>query len=141
MDKSDEEGTIESVEEGMGLKNSLLFTPPEIFEQNEKIQKHSAERMIQMAEEQAAHRRKIELLKVETDIKLETDRLAAQIKSKEKSDFDARMGMFFAALIVMTAIIVGGLVAYYTNEWAGGSITTIGGLSVIIPSFIQGRNQ
>ena len=96
--------------------------PPNILAQYNKVIPNAAERILQMAEKEGEHRRRME----EKLISSET----SQIK----------IGSIFAFFLGMTALIGGFILAYFDKNIVGiGAI--IAGLGTIITAFIAGSKK
>lgn len=99
--------------------------PPEHVEAYERILPGAAERFLKIAEEEVAHRRKLE------DGRLEMARETARTNR-----LLARWGQWFAFLIAMSGIAGGVYLASNGAEVAGGIIGG-GGLVTIILGFLR----
>ena len=103
--------------------------PPDDLARYDEIIPSGADRIMAMAEQEAAHRLQLENKVVEARIR---DAGAAR---REKS-----FGQFFAFITAMTAVISGSIVAAMGQPYAGAAI---GGVSVggLITAFIYGRRS
>jgi uncharacterized membrane protein len=103
--------------------------PPEVLAHYNQIEQGLALRIVQMAENEATHRRQCEQAALQTDIGI------AKAQTRETA-----LGQILAFIIAMTAIVGGMLTAINGAEWAGTFIG-VGGLAGLVGAFIQGRNH
>lgn len=80
----------------------------------------AADRIINMAETQSAHRQKLETIVVESQVK------------------NSRLGLWFGFIIGMTTIISGAWVAVNGLSWIG-LCTSLAGLSSLVGVFVYGK--
>ncbi len=95
--------------------------PPEILAQYEKILPKAAERILAMAEKQSSHRQAME----QRIIYSET--------------FQAKVGMFLAFILVISALIIGGYLSL-NNHPVNGLVSIIIAIGIIVETFILKRN-
>jgi uncharacterized membrane protein len=100
---------------------------PAVLSEYEHIHQGFAERIVALAEEEAAHRRKLQEKALEGD--LETQRQTAR---------EIRLGQIFAFSIGVIVILSGAYTATHGAELAGGLIGT-GGVVALVSVFIYGR--
>lgn len=91
--------------------------PPEMFEKYERVLPGLADRITKMAESQSEHRQKLETSVINFD----------KIKSL--------LGLVFAFLIVICAIVAGTFLIFKGKPW-GGSVIALFPLSTIVGMFI-----
>ena len=96
--------------------------PPQALVQYEAALPGCAERIVSMAEEQAAHRRALESRVI-------TENLAAE-----------RRGQIFAFALVLVTIAVGALLIYLGRD-ASGLTAIIGALASLVAVFVYGRHK
>ena len=96
--------------------------PPEVLQKYNEISPGAADRIITMAENEAAHRHEIEQLIVRSEAR------------------EGRIGQIFALIIGVVTICTGGLTAVYGSPIAGGFIGT-GGVIGLVSAFIWGRKK
>lgn len=108
---------------------SSPLPPPEALAKYEQVQQGLVEKIIQMTESQANHRRE-----------LESRHLDAQIKHQDRRNLEANLGQVFAFLIALIAI-VGGVYTALKGYEAAGSIIGAAGLGTIVAAFIAGRQE
>lgn len=97
--------------------------PPEVFAKYESICPGAADRILRMAERQAEHRQELEK------------------KIVKANSRDGLLGVIFALIIVIFALICGTIVSINGLPWAGSFIGAAG-LSSVVGAFIYGtRNQ
>lgn len=113
---------------GLQVYSSPL-PPPEALEKYERVQLGLVEKIIQLTEQQANHRRGLEM-----------KQLNEQIKHQARRDCEAKLGQVFAFLIAGGAIAGGVYTALQGHEWAGSVIGVVG-LSGIITPFLIGRQE
>jgi len=107
--------------------------PPETLEKYNRICPGAAERIIQMAEQQSAHRRA-----------QEKRLLRARIRDAFKQRAETRLGQWLGFAIGTTAIVAGSVVAVWTDTVSGGvagSIIGGGGVVGLVSAFIYGRQR
>ena len=103
--------------------------PPRVLADYELIEPGFAGRIITMAEEQAAHRKAMEKVSLE-----------AEIKATDESFLEAKRGQRFGLVIGIVAIVAGVICAYLKQPWPG-SIIGGGGVVGLVTAFILGRSQ
>ncbi len=91
--------------------------PPSLLERYEKILPGSAERIFSMAEKQSTHRQTMEKRIIYSET------------------FQAKVGMFFAFIIVIAALITGSYLSL-KNRPVSGLISLITAIGVIVTTFI-----
>lgn len=101
--------------------------PPEVLQKYNQIQPGLVEKIIELTETQANHRRA-----------LEDKQLEAQVQHWERRDREAKLGQIFAFIISVCAIGGGVYVALNGYQWAGTIISALG-LGSIVTAFIKGR--
>lgn len=101
--------------------------PPSVLAGYEQIKRGTAERVIAMAERQAAHRQTMEQKLVE-----------AEIEDHRADRRERRLGQWLGFSIGSLAILAGSLTATYGNPWAGGLIGA-GGVVGLVSVFVLGR--
>ena len=92
---------------------------PEILKKYDQIVPDAASRIIKMAEEQSAHRQKLERTTIESDTK------------------NARLGLHYG-LIIGLASIIGGVICVMYGGQVGGSIIGGGGITGLVGVFVYG---
>ena len=97
------------------------YTPPAILERYEKLIPGAAERILSMAEKQSSHRQ------------------ATEKRIIYSETFQAKAGMFFAFLIVIAALIIGGYLSL-KNSPVSGLISLITAIGVIVTTFVLKRS-
>lgn len=129
----------EAFSEGAGafshLSTSLSVSgplpPPFILEQYDQIVPGAAERIIAMAEKQAAHRQA-----------MEKKLLEAEIRDLKSQRAEARLGQVFGLVIGVVAILSGAVVATVSVGTAGqisGGLIGAGGVVGLVSVFVLGR--
>jgi uncharacterized membrane protein len=103
--------------------------PPELLAKYEAAWPGSAERIVKMAEDEAAHRRSVE-----------NSIVHARREGSNKDFMEARLGQIFALVITLTALSLGAYVALQGHEITGGIIGA-GGFGSIVTAFILGKNR
>lgn len=103
--------------------------PPQILADYERIKPGFAERIVALAEGEAAHRRARETRALETEIEMGKTQLR-----------EIFLGQVLAFVIGMTALVGGIYLAAHGAETAGGFIGT-GGVVGLVTAFIQGRKR
>ena len=98
--------------------------PPNILEEYEKIYKGFANRIVEMAEEQAAHRQQLEKMTLE-----------ANIVNKKEINKAHRRGQIFAFILCILFILVGCFLMYQ-GKFISGTIFSGAGLAAIIGAFL-----
>ncbi|MBW1649827.1 MAG: DUF2335 domain-containing protein [Deltaproteobacteria bacterium] len=83
---------------------------------------NSADRILKMAEEQAAHRRRVEKDIIKTEM------------------FNSKVGLFLGFIIGLSAV-VGGVACIITGHETGGSIIGGFGLSSLVSVFVYGNRE
>jgi len=101
--------------------------PPALLQQYNQVFPGAAERIVAMAEREAAHRQS-----------LETGVVASQIADNKNRFAEARFGQICALLITLGGMLVGAYTALHGHEVAG-SILGVGGIGGIVTTFILGR--
>lgn len=96
--------------------------PPAVLEKMNEVIPGSAERILRMAEEQAAHRRSLETLAV-----------SAQLKQGAR-------GQLFALALGLAALISAVTLAYIGSHYVAGVVATIG-LGTLAVAFITGKHK
>ncbi len=103
--------------------------PPDLLMKYDLLLPGAAERIIAMAEKESAHRKEMERIALNADIKI------------ENRDYDeARWGQILGFLFGLFTVYFGAITAMSGAEWAGGFIGT-GGLASIVIAFISGRKR
>ena len=109
----------------MLLAGSISFSGPlphpSILEGYEKVHSGAADRIIQMAEDQSSHRKKMEEKIINSNV------------------FDSRMGLVFGFLIAL-ALIFGGVFLVYNNHSLGYTLT-FGTPVGLVGLFIYNKRQ
>ena len=103
--------------------------PPEILHDYETIHPGLAERIIRMAEQEAAQRHA-----------MESKAIDAQVEDLTSSRAQIKRGQIFGLVICLTAILSGAIVAGLGKQWAGAAIGA-GGLAGLVTAFIVGRRD
>jgi uncharacterized membrane protein len=103
--------------------------PPEILAKYKQADEDFVKKVIQLTEEQAAHRRALDFAFLEVEI-----------QEQKRSYSEARMGQIFAFIIAMAAIMGGAYVAVQGYQTAGSIISALG-LTGIVSAFITGRPE
>lgn len=106
---------------------SGILPPPELLKQYDKICPGLADRIMKMAEGEAAHRHS-----------LDKATLDANINFHKNQFVEARIGQFCALLIGLTTILSGAYMATHGAKLAGGVIGS-GGVIGLVSVFIFGR--
>ena len=101
--------------------------PPQVLQGYESACPGSAHRIIELAEAQSAHRRRMEEKEVD-----------AQIDGMRSQFFEARRGQVFAFCVSVVFLLCGTVVVIWGHSWAG-SLFGLMGVSGIVGSFIKGR--
>ena len=96
--------------------------PPDILTKYNSVVPNAAERIITMAETQAAHRQRIESKVIESNIK------------------NSRLGLHYGLIIGLTSVLGGALCILYGHE-IGGTILGGTGLSSLVGVFVYGSIQ
>ena len=96
--------------------------PSYMLKEYEEVQPGAADRIIGMAERQAAHRQEIE---------------KTAIKSKSASEV---LGVVFAGLIGVTSVI-GGIFLIYSGFGAGGIVSILSTLATLVGAYIYGTRS
>lgn len=96
--------------------------PPALLQQYNQIIPNGADRIMQMAERQSAHRESLELMVVTGNVKAQT------------------RGTLYAFIICMV-VILGGLWLLYTGKSIVGLVTILGSLATLAGVFIVGRSK
>jgi uncharacterized membrane protein len=111
----------------IGTRFEGPIPPPEMLREYERIKPGFADRILGLAEREAAHRHQ------------ETSKLVdAQITDASAGRIEARWGQILAFFVGLFAIGAGSYVAVHDAQWAGGFIGT-GGVVGLVSVFIQGR--
>ncbi len=100
----------------------LLPHPDELRAYNE-IVPDAAERILAMAEQQAAHRRSLEATAI-------MEQLA-----------QSRRGQVYAFITSMTALAVGGVLGYFGHDWLAGTFVTSGSVGLASIFYSAKRQQ
>lgn len=110
---------------GVHIEHHVEFSgpipPPAILERYEKLIPGAAERILSMAEKQSSHRQAMEKRIIYSET------------------FQAKAGMFFAFLIVIAALIIGGYLSL-KNSPVSGLISLIAAIGVIVTTFMLKRS-
>lgn len=110
---------------GVHIEQHVEFSgpipPPAILERYEKLIPGAAERILSMAEKQSNHRQAMEKRIIYSET------------------FQAKAGMFFAFLIVIAALIIGGYLSL-KNSPVSGLISLITAIGVIVTTFMLKRS-
>lgn len=114
--------------------------PPDVLERYNKIQNGFADRIIRMAEEEGAHRRSLEEVKLKADIAAREGAIAIDRMTIGGTLHIQRRGQMFAFAIGVTAIIGGVYCAVNGTELAGGLIGG-GGVIGLVWVFIAGNKR
>lgn len=93
---------------------------PEMLREYDMVCPGAAERIIKMAEDQAAHRQYLEKTTVETQA------------------YNSKMGVIFGFVLGMTTVIAGALVAVFSHPWSG-FFSSISGIAVLAGVFVYGK--
>ena len=96
--------------------------PPDILKEYEKIEKGFANRILEMAENQSLHRKKMENKIVESEINL----------SKKGQYFGLIVSFLFISAATACAIL---------NQPLPASVIGLGGLTNLVSVFVQGRKE
>ncbi len=102
---------------------------PEILKRYEEIVQGAATRILEMAEQEAAHRHSMEKRLLEIDLKA----LKAEM-------LDARLGQIFGFLIAVITVVSGVYCSINGAQIAGGFIGTAG-VAGIVSVFVLGRKK
>lgn len=102
---------------------------PDVLRGYEAAHQGLAERIVKMAEAQAAHRQEIEKRAVD-----------AQISEAGRMRDERKRGQVFGLVAVLASLVIGGAVAWHGQQWAGGGIGSIG-LTGLVVAFIVGRKE
>ena len=103
--------------------------PPQILQGYELACPGSAHRIIELAEAQSAHRRRMEEKEVD-----------AQIEGMRSQFFEARRGQAFAFCVSVLFLLCGTVAVIWGHSWAG-SLFGVMGVSGIVGTFIRGRAE
>jgi uncharacterized membrane protein len=98
------------------------WPPPDIVERYESILPGSAERLIRLVEQEAEHRRALEVKQINSEIN------------------ETRIGQWMAFLIGVFTIAAGAYTALQGAEWPGALMGS-GGVIGLVAVFIYGRKQ
>ena len=101
--------------------------PPALLQQYDDVFPGAAERIVAMAEREAAHRHNLEERIVQ-----------AQINEGSKHFSEARCGQICALTITLASLGVGAYTALHGYELAG-SVLGVGGIGGIVTTFLLGR--
>lgn len=101
---------------------------PETLQQYDDITPGLANRIVQMAEAEATHRREVETTIVNAN--------CADMTAYHAEVF---RGQICGLIIAVTALVSGAYVAVQGHEWAGAALGT-GGIGSIVLTFVLGRN-
>jgi len=96
--------------------------PPDILDHYNQVVDEGANRIVEMAEKEQAHRHNLETTSVEGNIKSE------------------KRGQNYA-LLICTLVILGGFILTWRGHEISGSIYAVGGLASLAYVFIRGRSQ
>lgn len=118
------------------LQYSSPLPPPEVLEKYNHLGKGIVEKIIDMADNQAAHRQKLEITHSNAQIKQIED----TNKHRERRDWEAKLGQLYAFVISMFAIGSGVYTALQGHEYAATVISAIG-LTGLVARFITGRDD
>ncbi|KPA09183.1 conserved hypothetical protein, membrane [Candidatus Magnetomorum sp. HK-1] len=105
-----------------GIQFSGPIPPPAILQEYNNINPGCADRIIKYAEDEAEHRRKVEILTLKTET------------------LEIRLGQIFGFLIGITTILSGTYAAINGSQIAGSLIGT-GGVIGLVTAFITGRSS
>ena len=103
--------------------------PPEILKEYNEVAPGLAERIVAMAEKEAAHRHTIDHKALDADI-----------SEQNKMFSEARLGQLCGLIIGLAAITAGAYTAISGAQWPGGIIGG-GGVIGLVSVFIYGRKQ
>ena len=109
---------IQKLEMSRSITYSGAVPPPEMLREFDKIIPNGADRFMKMAEEQSAHRRKIEQKIVESNVKNEN------------------LGLVFAFSISIIGLISAAILAYKGNN-VGAGVFAIPALGGLVNSFLN----
>lgn len=109
------------------MQYSGPLPPPALLAKFEEIQPGLVERIVGMAERQAAHRQSLEVKRVEAIV---DDQRAARA--------EARIGQICGLLIGIIAIVGGTFASIHGSQWTG-SIIGGGGVVALVSVFVYGR--
>lgn len=109
---------IQKLEMSRSITYSGAVPPPEMLREFDKIIPNGADRFMKMAEEQSAHRRKIEQKIVESNVKNEN------------------LGLVFAFFISIIGLISAAILAYKGNN-VGAGVFAIPALGGLVNSFLN----
>ena len=101
---------------------------PDVYERYEAVNPGAAERILAMAENQAAHRQKLEMIKTEAEVM----RLNAEIR-------DSLLGVIFAFVLGLACIAVAAVAIVLSPSDAGtvfGGVIGVAGIGAIITAFL-----
>ncbi len=101
--------------------------PPGLLRQFNQVVPGLAERIIDLAEKEADHRRSIEL-----------QQLSAHIEDMRAARAESRLGQVFGLTIGIVAIVSGAITASLGAEWPG-SLIGGGGVIGLVAVFVLGR--
>ncbi|MGO9230590.1 MAG: DUF2335 domain-containing protein [Bryobacteraceae bacterium] len=101
---------------------------PQVLEGYESVCQGAANRIIELAEAQSAHRRRMEEREVE-----------AQIEGMRAQFSEARLGQVFAFCVSIAFMGCGAAVVIWGHSQAVGSVFGVMGVSGIVGTFIKGR--
>jgi len=111
---------------------------PSVLAEYEGIQQGFAERIVALAEEEAAHRRKLEEKALDADLEAQRQIADADVEAHRQTSAEIRLGQIFAFSIGVITILSGAYTAICGAELAGGLIGT-GGVVALVSVFIYGR--
>ena len=113
---------------GLAVEFSGPLPPPQILDGYERACPGTANRIIEMAEAQSAHRRLMEQRALE-----------GQIDAMRHQFAEARRGQVCACLVALAFVACGTYCIVHGYEWAGSGIGAVG-LGGIVTTFILGRS-
>jgi uncharacterized membrane protein len=112
----------------VGVQFAGPLPPPGILQGYEAACTGAAHRIIELAESQSAHRRR-----------LEEKELDAQVEGMRLQFYEARRGQVFAFCVSTLFLLCGAAVVIYGHPWPGSLFGTMG-ISGIVSTFIRGRS-
>ena len=113
----------------LGVQFAGPLPPPQILQGYEAACPGAANRIIELAEAQSAHRRM-----------MEEKALDAQITGMGEQFHEARRGQIFAFCISALFLVCGSGVVLFGHPWPGAIFGTMG-ISGIVTTFIRGRSS